>query len=176
MNQLDSDSVNCYEIEQKSLSKGFIDNNHNSFDNWFVDTFIRIGIILMISILFIPIFVVSLIFSFIKYHCETDFISINWLLFYTGLKTMIGYNIIVSRLYVESVIAEAEYSTIIKLKKLWNIHMIFEIFSNLFIAYIVSKTKLSNCDMIPFIYLIIYLVLNFIGGIYVCNQYFQKNK
>ena len=65
MKQLHSNSNKNYEIKSKFSSREFIVNNHNnSFDNWFVDTFIRIGIVLITSIFFIPVIIIGIIFSF----------------------------------------------------------------------------------------------------------------
>ena len=176
MKQLHSNSNKNYEIKSKFSSREFIVNNHNnSFDNWFVDTFIRIGIVLITSIFFIPVIIIGIIFSFGNYTCETNWLSIHWILFSTGLKTFIGYYIIVSRLYSESIIADVSYSKIIRLVKLWNYYIIFEIFYNLYITYEISNIKLSNCNIRPLTYLIIYLILNFIGYFYICCQYFIKN-
>ena len=177
MNPLHSDDINNDETEEKPLLRSILVNNNNkeSYENWFVDTFIRIVLLFFASIIFVPLFTIGIFLSFRNCNCYTNLISIHWLLFCSGLKTLIGYIIIVLRLYAESVISEVSYSTITRLRILKKIHIAFEIFYNTFIVYVISNSKLSNCDTIPFFYVIIYLILNFFGCFYVCNLYLVKN-
>ena len=48
-------------------------------------------------------------------------------------------------------------------KRFSKVHFFYEIIYNSFIIYLISNMRLSNCDIVPFTYLIIYLVLNFFG-------------
>ncbi len=144
--------------------KGIIVNNRpGSYENWFVDTIIRTGCFVLVSFLLVPLIVFGLYFSVSNYKCETHLIGINWLLLCCAIKTLIAYLIIALRLYSESNISEISELTIRRLKIITNFHIFYEVFYNTFIIYSISSFNMSNCDMAPFVYLIIYLVINYFG-------------
>lgn len=144
--------------------KGIIINNHTkSYENWFVNTIIRVGCFILVSVLLVPLVIFGLYFSLNNFSCKTNWINVNWLLFCCGIKTLIAYMIIVSRLYSESNITDVSDLTIKRLETITKFHMFYEVFYNTFIIYSISSFSLSNCDMAPFIYLIIYIVINFFG-------------
>ncbi len=149
---------------QRDKPKGILVNNHReSYENWFVDTVVRLGLLFFISIICVPLFTIGIFFSTRKYECTTNLISIRWLLLCSGIKNLICYIIIVTRLYAESSLTIVSECTINWLKRITKIHMLYEIIYNCFVVYAISGANLSNCDVAPFSYLIIYLVLNFFG-------------
>lgn len=149
---------------QKNKPKGILVNNHReSYENWFVDTIVRFGLLFFISIVCVPLFTIGIFFSTRNYECATRLIDVKWLLLCAGIKNLICYLIMVSRLYAESSLSSVSERKINWLKRFTKVHMIYEIIYNCFIIYAISGTKLSNCDVAPFSYLIIYLVLNFFG-------------
>lgn len=148
---------------QKDKPRGILVNNHRESENWFVDTIARLGILFFISLFCIPLFTLGIIYSTRNYECETHLIGIKWLLLFSGIKNLIFYLIFISRLYVESNLTKFSDKKINWLKKFTKVQVLYEIFYNGFIVYAISGAKLSNCDIAPFSYLIIYLVLNFFG-------------
>jgi hypothetical protein len=152
-------------IESQSLKpKGILVNNHKeSYENWFVDTIVRTGLFVFASIVFLPIIILGIYFSFKKYSCNTHIININLLLLCAGIKNLIAYIILGSRLYAESSLTTVSDRTITHLKRMTKFHLFYEIVFNTFIVYSISSSKVSNCDSVPFTYLIIYLVINFFG-------------
>ncbi len=153
---------NSINMAEKPKPKGIIVNNHKeSYENWFVDTIIRVGLFTVGLVVFVPIIVLAFYFSSKNYDCTTHLMNINTLLICCGAKTTILFLILGARLYNESSLTTVSDKTITFFKKFSVVHFYYEVIYNSFIIYIISNMKLSNCNIVPFSYIIIYLVLNY---------------
>ena len=144
--------------------KGILINNHReSYENWFVDTIIRTGFFIFSSIIFIPLIVLGIYYSTKNYNCNTHIINTKTLLLCCGIKTLVAYIILSARIYNESSLTTVSDKIINFFRRFSKVHIFYEMFYNSFIVYSIHNMKISNCDMIPFTYFIIYLILNYFG-------------
>ncbi len=161
MNPIHENTIN---MAERPKPKGIIVNNHReSYENWFVDTIVRVGLGIFGLAVLIPIIVLAFYYSSKNYDCNTHLMGINTLLLCCGFKTTVLLIIYVVRLYNESSLTTVSDRVINFFKRFSKVHFFYEIIYNSFIIYLISNMRLSNCDIVPFTYLIIYLVLNFFG-------------
>lgn len=155
---------NSINMTERTKPKGILVNNHReSYENWFVDTIIRSGLFIFGMGVLVPLIVLAFYYSNKNYDCATHLMSINTIFLCCGVKTTILFIIYSVRLYNESSLTNVSERTINFFKKFSKVHFFYEIVYNSFIIYLIYGIRLSNCNIVPLSYLIIYLVLNFFG-------------